>query len=146
MIEKTHSPKSVLQLVSCSNGSTKPKAGKALGTIVVCDVDATGAEAIRVWTKANPSYRVGAMGTRRVVAERESISLDFTYGVIDKGILRALVGESSLLLTRRQMVPRVAKRVETYCKESGNTIAVIPLNTTSQSSAAGGVNRGGPSE
>ncbi len=137
MIEKTQSPKSVLQLVSSlEQSSTKPKAGRALGTIVVCDVDATGADAIHVWTKANPSYRVGAMGTRaKDLAERESISLDFTYGVIDKGILRALVGESSLLLTPASMVPHVFKRVETYCKESGNTIAVIPLNTTSQSSA-----------
>ena len=52
------------------------------------------------------------MGTRaKNLAERESISLDFTYGAIDKSILRALVGESSLLLTPGSMVPHVFRRV-----------------------------------
>jgi cobalt/nickel transport system ATP-binding protein len=78
------------------------------------------------------------MGTRaKNLAERESIPLDFTYGVIDKGILRALVGESSLLLTPGSMVPHVFRRVETYCRESGNTIAVLPQNAENQSSATG---------
>jgi cobalt/nickel transport system ATP-binding protein len=76
------------------------------------------------------------MGTRaKNLAERESISLDFTYGVIDKGILRALVGECSVLLTPASMVPHVFRRVATYCRDSGNAIEVIPLNTTNKSPA-----------
>jgi cobalt/nickel transport system ATP-binding protein len=132
MIEKTQLPKSVLQLVSSlEKRSGKLGADRALGTIIVCNVDATGADAIHAWATANPSLRVGAMGTRaKNLAERESISLDFTYGVIDKGILRALIGESSLLLTPASMVPHVFKRVEAYCQESGNTIAVISLDIT----------------
>ena len=97
MIKKTHSPKSVLQLVSSlEQNSSKPKADRVSGTITVCDVDATGAEEIKVWVANNPGHKRGAMGARaKNLAERESISLDFSYGVIDKGILRALVGESS---------------------------------------------------
>ncbi|MDD1701667.1 MAG: ABC transporter ATP-binding protein, partial [Methanoregula sp.] len=45
-------------------------------------------------------------------------------------ILRALRGQDSLILTTSGMVDRVAVRVEAYCNESGNTIRVIPLNTT----------------
>ena len=135
MMEKTESPKSVLQLVSSlEQNFSKPHAGRALGTITVCDVDKSGAGEILAWIADHPSYRCGAMGTRaKNLAERESISLDFTYGVIDKSILRALVGESSLLLTPGSMVPHVFRRVGTYCRESGNTIAVVSLDTTNPS-------------
>ena len=78
------------------------------------------------------------MGTRaKNLAECESISLDFTYGVIDKGILRALVGDCSVLLTPASMVPHVFRRVDAYCRESGNTIAVFHLNPKTQSPATG---------
>jgi len=134
MIEKTGSPKSVLQLISSlEQSSNKAKADRALGTITVCDVDATGTEEIKAWVANNPGHKRGAMGARaKNFAERESISLDFSYGVIDKGILRALVGECSVLLTPASMVPHVFRRVETYCRESGNTIAVISMSTTNQ--------------
>ncbi|MGB7787540.1 energy-coupling factor ABC transporter ATP-binding protein [Methanoregula sp.] len=129
MIGKTGSPKSVLQLVSSLEQiSSKPKIDRAPGTITVCNVDATGVEDIKVWVTHNPGHKRGAMGARaKNIAVRESISLDFSYGVIDKGILRALVGESSLLLTPASMVPHVFRRVETYCRESGNTICVLPM-------------------
>ena len=110
MMEKTQSPKSVLQLVSSLEQSfSKPPAGRALGTITVCDVDTSDADEILAWMADHPSDRCGAMGTRaKNLAERESVALDFTYGVIDKSILRALVGESSLLLTPVSMVPHVS--------------------------------------
>ena len=135
MVKKTHSPKSVLQLVSSlEQNSNKPKADRVSGTITVCDVDATGAEEIKVWVANNPGHKRGAMGARaKNLAERESISLDFSYGVIDKGILRALVGECSVLLTPASMVPHVFRRVETYCRESGNSIRVVPMDTKEQS-------------
>jgi cobalt/nickel transport system ATP-binding protein len=137
MMEKTQSPKSVLQLVSSLEQSfRKPQANRILGTITVCNVDATGTDEITAWIADHPSHRRGAMGTRaKNLAERESISLDFTYGVIDKGILRALVGECSVLLTPASMVPHVFRRVATYCRDSGNAIEVIPLNTTNKSPA-----------
>jgi cobalt/nickel transport system ATP-binding protein len=139
MIEKTQSPKSVLQLVSSlEQNSSKPQVDRPLGTITVCDVDATGADEIVAWISSHPGYRRGAMGARaKNLAERESISLDFSYGVIDKGVLRALVGECSMLLTPASMVPHVFKRVEAYCRESGNTIAVSSLNAKNQSSVPG---------
>ena len=130
MVEKTKSPKSVLQLVSSLEQSfNNPRKNRFLGTITVCDVDATKCDDIKTWIAEHPGFRCGAMGARaKNIAEHESIKLDFTYGVIDKGILRALVGECSVLLTPATMVPHVFRRVETYCRESGNIIAVILMN------------------
>jgi len=129
LMTKTGSPKSVLQLVSSlEQNFSKPRTEKTLGTITVCNIDATGAGEIASWVAAHPSARRGAMGTRaKNLAERELITLDFTYGVIDKCILRALLGESSVLLSPGSMVPHVFRRVETYCRESGNTITVVPV-------------------
>jgi cobalt/nickel transport system ATP-binding protein len=69
------------------------------------------------------------MGTRaKQRAESEQISLDFTYGVIDKCILKALLGEDSLILTTESMVNRVYQRVDAYGQESGISIPVTPLD------------------
>jgi len=139
MVEKTRAPKSVLQLVSSLEKSSIKPANKSPGTITVCDVDATDVHEIVAWLDDHPGYKRGAMGTRaKELAERESISLDFTYGVIDKGILRALVGECSVLLTPASMVSHVYRRVDTYCRESGNTIAVAQLHTDNQSTVPEG--------
>ncbi len=55
------------------------------------------------------------MGTRaKQRAENERIRLDFTYGVIDKCILKALLGEDSLIMTTESMVNRVYQRVDAY--------------------------------
>jgi cobalt/nickel transport system ATP-binding protein len=72
------------------------------------------------------------MGTRaKERASQERLIPEFTYGVIDKCILRALRGQDSLILTTSSMAGRVLTRVETYCRESGNTIRVASLNPAS---------------
>nr|WP_321351527.1 ATP-binding cassette domain-containing protein [uncultured Methanoregula sp.] len=96
------------------------------GTITVCNVDSVDSPAISAWVKDRAGIAVGAMGTRaKQCAATEEIGLEFTYGVIDKCILRALRGKDSLILTTGSMVPRVADRVDGYCKESGNTVRVV---------------------
>jgi cobalt/nickel transport system ATP-binding protein len=81
------------------------------------------------------------MGTRsKQCAATEQIALEFTYGVIDKCILRALRGQDSLILTTGSMVSRVAVRVGAYCKESGNKISVASLDISDQSPATGRMN------
>ena len=68
------------------------------------------------------------MGTRaKQLAENHKIPLDFTYGVIDKCILKALLGEDSLILTTGSMVRRIYQRVDIYGKESGISISVEPF-------------------
>jgi cobalt/nickel transport system ATP-binding protein len=69
------------------------------------------------------------MGTRaKQRAELLRIDLDFTYGVIDKCILNALLGENSLIMTTGSMVRRVYERVDAYKQESGIHIPVQPLD------------------
>jgi cobalt/nickel transport system ATP-binding protein len=85
-------------------------------------------ELLLEWISSSTKISVGAMGTRaKQRAENRQIRLDFTYGVIDKCILKALLGEDSLILTTGSMVDRVHTRVEDYGKESGIHITVNPL-------------------
>ena len=68
------------------------------------------------------------MGTRaKQRASDHHIPLEFTYGVIDKCILKALLGEDSLILTTESMVQRVFNRVEKFCQENGLSIPVSRL-------------------
>jgi cobalt/nickel transport system ATP-binding protein len=68
------------------------------------------------------------MGTRaKQHAEVSQIRLEFTYGVIDKCILKALLGENTLIMTTDSMVQRVSQRVDAYCQESGIRITVNQL-------------------
>ncbi len=97
------------------------------GTITVCNVDLDNEESFLEGVSNRTGVSVGAMGTRaKQRAENSHIRLDFTYGVIDKCILRALLGEDSLILTTGSMVERVHKRVDDYGKESGIHITVTP--------------------
>jgi cobalt/nickel transport system ATP-binding protein len=98
------------------------------GTITVCNVDQENRDYLSTWLSRQPGISVGAMGTRaKQCAENSQIRLDFTYGVIDKCILKALLGEDSLIMTTESMVQRVNQRVAAYGKESGIHITVSQL-------------------
>jgi len=102
------------------------------GSITIGDVDNLDRETLVAWRAAHPRTTIGAMGTRaKERASQERLIPEFTYGVIDKCILRALRGQDSLILTTSSMAGRVLTRVETYCRESGNTIRVASLNPAS---------------
>jgi len=71
----------------------------------------------------------GAMGTNaKALAEQARIPLDFTYGVIDKCILKALIGKDSLIMTSGGMIEHSVHRVSTYGKDSGAMIEVVKLH------------------
>ena len=95
------------------------------GAITIYNVDRHSPESFSSWHSGHSGVSIGAMGTRaKQRAENEHIHLDFTYGVIDKCILRALLGENSLIMTTDTMVDRVFQRVNAYVKESGIPITV----------------------
>lgn len=96
------------------------------GTIYVRDVAGPdGTAALALPLKGSAKMWVGAMGTRaKKVAREEGIALDFTYGVIDKCLLRAVNGEDSLVLTSGGMVAHTVERIEEYARTSGREIAV----------------------
>ena len=95
------------------------------GSITVCNVDTGSMDSYRVWLSGHPDLSIGAMGTRaKQRAKDHQIILDFTYGVIDKCILRAMLGEKSIILTTNSMVQRVFDRVNEFSRENG---VIIPL-------------------
>jgi len=128
-------PRTVLDMMHCietifenTRGHIQP------GTITICNVDQDNREILSTWLSSRFGIPVGAMGTKaKQQAEISQIRLDFTYGVIDKCILKALLGENTLIITTDSMVQRVNKRVDTYCRESGIHIRVTGLNNAPES-------------
>ncbi len=89
------------------------------GSIMVFNVDSGGFKTFESWLQEHPDLPVGAMGTRaKQLARDHQIHMDFTYGVIDKCILKALLGENSAIVTTESMVRRVSERVEAFGKEN----------------------------
>jgi cobalt/nickel transport system ATP-binding protein len=127
-------PRTVLDMMQCFETALKKTCFHARpGEITICNVDRDNHELLLLWRSTHPSLSTGAMGTRaKQRAENEQIGLDFTYGVIDKCILKALLGEDSLILTTESMVNRVYQRVDVYCRESGISIPVKPLDDGTQ--------------
>ena len=71
---------------------------------------------------------IGAMGTSaKIMAEQSLIPLDFTYGVIDKCILKALIGKTSLIMTSGGMVNHALQRIKAYVLESGIEIEALAV-------------------
>ena len=122
-------PKNILQLtdlLEARAGATPLE--KKPGTIYVCSVDGKEPAKIRsILDKIRANY-TGAMGTSaKVMAEQSGIPLDFTYGVIDKCILKALTGKSSLIMTSGGMVDHSLQRIGAYARESGVKIEAVKI-------------------
>ena len=124
-------PRTVLDMMQCIETLfEKPRDHCRYGNITVCNVDLDNSESLFKWISLQQGISIGAMGTRaKQHAENSQIHLDFTYGVIDKCILKALLGEDSLILTTESMVKRVYQRVDAYGKESKITISVQPFDS-----------------
>ena len=72
------------------------------------------------------------MGTRaKLLAEEANVRVDFTYGVIDKCILKALTGKSCLVYVSQGMLGQVQKRIEAYSQEWGAEIHSVDLSARS---------------
>ena len=68
------------------------------------------------------------MGTRsKKLCFTAGISLDYTYGVIDKAMLAALLGQDTLILTCGGMLDRVAYRVKMFEEAGGTAIKVVRI-------------------
>jgi cobalt/nickel transport system ATP-binding protein len=126
-------PRTVLDMMHCIETLFETSSGHSRnGIITVCNVDLDNREFLLKWLSEHNGVSIGAMGTRaKQYAENSQIHLDFTYGVIDKCILKGLLGEDSLILTTASMVKRVTLRVDAYGLESGVSIPVHPLTDTS---------------
>ena len=119
-------PRTILDMVNAiEHGRRKPGSTPPCGTIHVCDVDLIGREGLSRWLSGHGGIALGAMGTRaKQRAAGDGLTLDFSSGVIDKCLLSALNGRSSLILTVGGMVRQVEKRVAAFRVESGAEIPV----------------------
>ena len=136
LLNGSRPPKNILELTDLVESRNRVTISRgALGTIHICNVDKAGTEEIKsILDKSHVSY-TGAMGTNaKVLAEQARIPLDFTYGVIDKCILKALTGKASLIMTSGGMVDHSVKRILVYCEESGAKIEVVKLSSLAESS------------
>jgi cobalt/nickel transport system ATP-binding protein len=124
-------PRTVLDMMQCIETIVRTTCSPVQpGTITICNVDKATREDVSGWFSPRAKVSVGAMGTRaKQHAENCRIKLDFTYGVIDKCILKALLGEDTLIMTTDSMAKRVTQRVDAYCQESGIRITVNHLGT-----------------
>jgi cobalt/nickel transport system ATP-binding protein len=133
IFQRIQKPKTILDMIHAIEhlANTPSSLKNSFGTIWVYDIDNRNDERDLAsdLREAKASMAVGAMGTRaKQCVEQAQISLDFSYGVIDKCILRALRGEDTLIATSNSMVARIHMRVAEYCQESGNTITARSLN------------------
>jgi cobalt/nickel transport system ATP-binding protein len=122
-------PKSILDMLQVlENLFLKKRPCDGTGRILVANVDIDPDMIIHKLNGSNRRIAIGAMGTRaKQFAAGNRIDLDFTYGVIDKCILRSLLGEESLILTIGSMVQRVHERVAACEQESGISVRVTDL-------------------
>jgi cobalt/nickel transport system ATP-binding protein len=121
-------PRSVLDLLNSIDVAFNNLPCTRPGSITVFSVERTGDESLEAWIRSHPGTSIGAMGTRaKQKAADMGITLDFRYGVIDKCILKALLGEDSIILTTESMVRRVFDRVRGFGEENKVDVPVSLL-------------------
>jgi cobalt/nickel transport system ATP-binding protein len=121
LLKVSRPPKNILEMTDMLRptaiGAQRP------GRIYIVNVEGMSPEEIRAAFEDLSASYTGAMGTNaKFAAERSKIHLDFTYGVIDKCILKAIAGKSSLIMTSGGMVAHALKRVQSYGDDGGTHI------------------------
>ncbi len=123
-------PKSIvdlLYLIESAAGGSKRRPGR----IYLCDISNTDPSRIRDLLSSGAVSYIGAMGTKaKMMANDELLELDFSYGVIDKCVLKAIAGKSSLIITSGGMIEHAERRIRSYADEFGIEIEVILLPPT----------------
>lgn len=121
IINGSKPPRNVLDLIDIAETISQAKMPRKIpGAIYVCNAETASANPASVKALGEKVDYIGAMGTSaKLMATHEKIDLDFTYGVIDKCILKALAGKSSLILTSEGMVNHTLKRIKDYGAEAG---------------------------
>ncbi|WP_048150969.1 energy-coupling factor ABC transporter ATP-binding protein [Methanolacinia paynteri] len=125
-------PKSVLDfvhLVERENGANDKGKSERCGSIYLVDADRLGDRSLKECLESLTVDFVGAMGSyAKKKAETDGIDLNFTYGVIDKCLLKAISGQNSMIITTGGMIKRVIDRVNGFCEESGKQVDVVSMD------------------
>jgi cobalt/nickel transport system ATP-binding protein len=136
LLDDSRPPRNILELTDLVESRTRGTNSRVtLGKIYISNVDDASPEEIKSILNGSHVNYTGAMGTNaKALAEQAKKPLDFTYGVIDKCILKALTGKTSLIMTSGGMVDHSIKRIRDYCEESGAEIEVVKLSPLAESS------------
>jgi cobalt/nickel transport system ATP-binding protein len=128
IVQKSTPPRNILELCDSLVQKTDETA-RTTGKIYICDVDQVSEGEVRSLISRDSVGFIGGMGTAaKALSQKYNISLDFTYGVIDKCILKALTGKNSLIMTSGGMVDHAQQRIHEYCQESGTEIETCSMN------------------
>ena len=116
-------PKTVLDMINIIEGIRRGSmTGQtaACGIIRVADVDMLAHGTIKEIIADFGITGIGVMGSRaKERLQTEGVYPDYTYAVIDRSILRGMIGESILIITSGGMVGKVIERVIEFEKETG---------------------------
>jgi len=132
LAEGRKTPKSILELCDLLQGRGDGNAVREedRGKIYICNADELEPERAAELARRVDADCTGAMGTRaKLLAEEANLRLDFTYGAIDKCILKALSGRSCLIFVSRGMLELVQRRIEAYSQQSGTKINSVDLSS-----------------
>ena len=121
-------PRNILELCDLLQPEDRDR-DVLMGKIHICDADGADEMQIRAMIdRIGEGCYKGAMGTSaKLLAERCGFTLDFTYGVIDKCILKAFIGRDCMIITSGGMVEHTLKRICDYSQESGAGIEAVRL-------------------
>ncbi|MDH7594047.1 MAG: ATP-binding cassette domain-containing protein [Methanomicrobiales archaeon] len=98
------------------------------GTIYIADLSNGVSAHLPQLIEEKRIRHTGAMGTiAKREAARHGIQLHFTHGVIDKCLLRATMGEDSLIMTTGGMVARVRERVSEFSLSYKLDISIVEI-------------------
>lgn len=124
LAEQERKPKTVLDMIRIIEGIGQGRVASAhstcCGEIHIADVDLLSPGAVPDIIDDYGITGVGAMGSRaKARLQKESVYPDYTYAVIDRCILRAMIGESMLILTSGGMVQKAVERISSFGDETG---------------------------
>ena len=121
-------PSGILEMTHLIQQATDMPHHSRSGSIYIADAEKDGGSQIKAWIAKHPVARIGGMGTAaKRLAEEEEISLDFTYGVIDKCLLKTVLGYDTLIISSGGMIQRIHDRVDEFCREHNLEIRVAAI-------------------
>lgn len=127
MTKSEKHPKSVLDFIrTLETGITDFITYDTPGSIFLADAEHIDREHLKSFLQRGTVEVVGGMGSfAKKTADDYGIHLTYTYGVIDKCLLKAISGKSSLIITAGGMIQRVHDRVDEFNHESGKKVEIV---------------------
>lgn len=117
-------PKGIPEMTRLIEGSIDANPG----TIYTVDTDSIDEAFLSEILHTHKLRHIGAMGTRsKKFLYNAGVSPEFTYGVVDKALLAAMIGEDTIIFTCGGMVERVDLRVSIFEEASKTSIQVVKL-------------------